>query len=92
MSCISYAYNILVVYGGIKSISLGGLQADLNGRVWGGGSPPHKKYKKTYGRPKLRLCVADNIPSKSITIYQMLHGGMAGGLEYIPPSDGPPFT
>ena len=39
-SCISYAYNILVVSDGIDSINLGGLQADLKGGGSGGAEPP----------------------------------------------------
>ena len=45
MSCISYAYNILVVSDGIYSINLGGLQADLNGGGLAGGAPPEEKEK-----------------------------------------------
>ena len=37
-----YAFNILTVSDGMFSINLGGLQADIKGGVWGGGSPPRK--------------------------------------------------
>ena len=48
MNCISYAYHIIVVSGGISSINLGGLQADFKG-VWdglGGRQPLQKKCKE----------------------------------------------
>ena len=38
MNCLSYAYNMfnmLVVSDGISSINLGGLQAGLEGGLWG---------------------------------------------------------
>jgi len=43
MSSISDAYPMCVVSDGIYSIILGGLQADLNGGLWGGGATPAKK-------------------------------------------------
>ena len=39
MECFKYTFNILIVSGGICSINLGGLQADLKGGSGGAAAP-----------------------------------------------------
>ncbi len=45
MIVFCYALNILIKITGIQSLNLGGLQADINGGVWGVAAPPKENKK-----------------------------------------------